>query len=499
MAPKQKGQKMTISNFLADESLGSWADEMEDMPLPSGPSASSGFGARPAGGMGFGGNSFGGGSTFERETRGGYAVREPLALPTEPPYTAHVGNLSFEATADDISDLFAGCSVTNVRIVEDKLSKAPKGFGYVEFETLEGLQKALDLSGTTLQGRTIRTSVAEPPKESRPEGRDLDWTRRGPLPPAPERRIPERSSFGRNMDAASDAGSDRRNNFESDGKFRDFGNWERKGPLAAPSGPPPREGGRPHSNEGGPGSAYRRSSPAWGEGQGRSQDEGSRPPAPRPERTPTAADMDNQWRSKMRPDAPAKEATAPTSPTVPAARPKLNLAKRTVPDAAAAATASAGDSKASPFGAARPIDTAAREREVEEKHQQALRQKKEADDKAKAEKAEKAEKSEKPRQAKDNKEQYKDIRLTGTDSNKDDVDTPKGGANFEILRRAGGEESGMNADAEAEETPAPAAEAAETKETSNGNWRTAEPTEENDGWSTVAPTKRNNRRGGRGF
>lgn len=101
---------------------------------------------------------------LERETRGGYAVREPLALPTEPPFTAHVGNLSFDATADDISDLFAGCGVTNVRIVEDKMTKAPKGFGYVEFETVDGLQKALDLSGTTLQGRSIRTSVAEPRK-----------------------------------------------------------------------------------------------------------------------------------------------------------------------------------------------------------------------------------------------------------------------------------------------------------------------------------------------
>ncbi|KAJ5648158.1 hypothetical protein N7490_004530 [Penicillium lividum] len=487
MAPKQKGQKMTISNFLADESLGSWADEMEDMPLPSGPSASSGFGSRPAGGMGFG-NSFGGGSTFERETRGGYAVREPLDLPTEPPYTAHVGNLSFEATADDISDLFAECSVTNVRIVEDKMTKAPKGFGYVEFATVEGLQKALDLSGTSLQGRTIRTSVAEPAKESRPEGRDLDWTRRGPLPAAPERRIPERSSYGRNMDAASDAGSDRggrRNNFESDGKFRDFGNWERKGPLSPPAGPPPREGGRPHSNEGGPG--FRRSSPAWGEG--RSQDDGSRPPAPRVERAPTAADMDNQWRSKMRPDQPPKEGSTPTSPTVPASRPKLNLAKRTVPDAAATAAAGAGDSKASPFGAARPIDTAAREREVEEKRQQALRQKKEAEEKAKAEK---------PKQVKESK----DIRVAGTDSNKDDVDTPKGASNFEILRRAGGEESSMNADAEAEETPAPATEATEAKEsTANGNWRTAEqPTDENDGWSTVSTNKRSNRRGGgRGF
>jgi translation initiation factor 4B len=54
--------------------------------------------------------------------------------------------------------------VTNVRIVEDKLTRSPKGFGYVEFETVDGLKKALDLSGTTLQGRAIRVSIAEPRK-----------------------------------------------------------------------------------------------------------------------------------------------------------------------------------------------------------------------------------------------------------------------------------------------------------------------------------------------
>lgn len=42
------------------------------------------------------------------------------------------------------------------------MTKSPKGFGYVEFETVDGLKKALDLSGTTLQGRPIRVSIAEP-------------------------------------------------------------------------------------------------------------------------------------------------------------------------------------------------------------------------------------------------------------------------------------------------------------------------------------------------
>lgn len=94
--------------------------------------------------------------------RGGYAMREPLPLPTQPPYTAHIGNLSFDAASADVEDLFAGCGVTNVRIVEDKLTRSPKGFGYVEFESVDGLKKAIDMSGATLQGRAIRISIAEP-------------------------------------------------------------------------------------------------------------------------------------------------------------------------------------------------------------------------------------------------------------------------------------------------------------------------------------------------
>ncbi|PLB51163.1 hypothetical protein P170DRAFT_474708 [Aspergillus steynii IBT 23096] len=487
---------MSISTFLADENLGSWADEMDDMPMPGllavPPMQSSFGGDRRAGppSSGFGG------SFNDR----GFAVREPLPLPTEPPYTVHVGNLSFDATSADISDLFVDCGVTNVRIVEDKLTHSPKGFGYVEFDTVDGLKKALDFSGATLQGRAIRISIAEPPKER--DVKEFDWTRRGPLPDAPQRRVPDRSAFGRGLDNMSDAGSERagggRRNFESDGKFRDFGNWERKGPLSPTSGPV-REG-RPAAAEG---SSFRRSSPAWGEG--RSQDGGSRPPRREfQERAPTAAELDNSWRSKMRPDqAPAKEPSNPTSPAAaptspvpaaaaPATRPKLNLQKRTVPEAAPTttpATAPATESKASPFGGARPTDTAARERQVEERRQLALRQKKEADEKAKAEKAEKQ------RQA---KEQPK---TEGADPNgKDTAETPQGGTNFEILRRAGEDESGMTADQDQkEEAAASDAASKEAASKSNGSWRSpAQPAEaaDDEGWNTVGPSsKRNNRRG----
>ncbi|KMU81471.1 translation initiation factor eIF4B [Coccidioides immitis RMSCC 3703] len=293
--PKSKAQKMSVGAFLADENYGSWADEMDDLPLPSSTEPRSGYGPerRTYGGPP---TSFGG---FDHGDRG-YA-REELPLPTQPPYTAHIGNLSFDASQADISELFEACEVTSVRIVEDKLTRAPKGFGYVEFATLDGLKKALTYQGTSLQGRNIRVSVAEPPKE-RHDARDLsDWSRKGPLPDLPQRRGPDRSGYApRGFDATSDAGSERggRRPYEpADGKMRDFSTWERKGPLP-PAAPAGREDGRPRSKDG---PQLRRSSPAWGEG--RSQD-GSRPPRrefqerPPPERAPTAPELDNQWRAQ---------------------------------------------------------------------------------------------------------------------------------------------------------------------------------------------------------
>lgn len=169
--------------------------------------------------------------------------------------------------------------------------------------------------------------------------------------------------------------------------------WERRGPLAplAPQegGPGPRDNNRPAPEGlGERGESHRGSrqgSASWGEGR----PEGARPPRreQQPERTPTAAEKDFQWRTSMRPDASkAQEETETPAPAAPApvGRPRLNLQKRTVAEAADAVSSPSGsDSKASPFGAARPINTAAREQEIEEKRQVAVREKREADDKAK--------------------------------------------------------------------------------------------------------------------
>jgi len=207
--------------------------------------------------------------------------------------------------------------------------------------------------------------------------RELDWSqRRGPLtdlPPPPPR-----------------GGERRRDFFNDDGKVRDFNNWERRGPLSPVPQPErslSRDGSRSRNMD-------RRASPAaWGPGD---RHEGSRPPrrefSDRPERQPTAAERDTNWRQSMRPDPPKQssgESTqAPNSPapsaSQPATRPKLNLAPRTVSaeNKDTTAPAPAASSKPNPFGGARPIDTAAREREIEERR---AREKREAEERARQE------------------------------------------------------------------------------------------------------------------
>lgn len=342
--------------------------------------------------------------------------------------------------------------------------------------------------------RSGQTSNITGIEKDRPDAREFgDWTRKGPLPDVGgQRRVSDRPGFGsgapRGFDNVSEAGSERggRRGYEpagGDTKVRDFGNWDRKGPLTPtlPTGPAGRsfDRDRPVSRDGP--LKERRNSPAWGEG--RSQ-EGSRPPRrefverPIADRAPTAPELDNQWRTKMRPDPPVpspipatrspalsqREMSTPPSPAAapaapaaapaaPATRPRLNLQKRTVSEAPSEASPSTSDSKASPFGAAKPIDTATREKEVEEKRQIAVRERKEAEDKAREEKkvaedkareekriAKEAERAARAERA--DQEPVPEVKINGQKQEKENgVASPTVGKNYEILRRAADEDA----------------------------------------------------------
>jgi len=102
----------------------------------------------------------------ERERRERPA-RPPVPFPTEPPFTAYVGNLVYDISENDIADFFEPeCKVKNVRMMFDKGTGRPKGFGYVIFEDAESLKSALSRDGQDFMGRPARIDVAE----ARPEG-----------------------------------------------------------------------------------------------------------------------------------------------------------------------------------------------------------------------------------------------------------------------------------------------------------------------------------------
>ncbi len=392
------------------------------------------------------------------------------------------------------------------------------------------------MSGSALQNHVkptpcrIKNALANHiAAKDRPEARDItDWTRKGPLPDLPGQRRPSERGGGfgrgRDFDAASEGGSERGDRrrpppFAGDGKERDFGNWERKGPLSPPPPQtgPPREGGQLRSFDGGPREG-RRQSPAWGEGQGGDASRGPRrefQPSERPQydRAPTAPELDNQWRSKMRPDGPAQsptgtpETSVPSSPAAqpsgPATRPRLNLAKRTVSEAQPGPEPASSD-KPNPFGAARPIDTASREKEIEEKHKLALRQKKEAEEKAREEK-----------KAKEATEKARDSAPPTPGEKREEASEEKPRTNFEILQRVGeeGESTGQDEDANGEivdDTAVKPQEVVREPPKAEGSWRRKSSTSaapagsttealEEDGWSTVTKPVKNvksNRRGG---
>lgn len=101
---------------------------------------------------------------FEDDRDERFPPRDQLPIPDKPPYTAHVGNLSFDVSENEISDFFSQCDVSNVRLVRDRMEDRPKGFGYVEFNSKEGLIAAMELNGSQLSGRNVRINVAEPRK-----------------------------------------------------------------------------------------------------------------------------------------------------------------------------------------------------------------------------------------------------------------------------------------------------------------------------------------------
>jgi cold-inducible RNA-binding protein len=80
------------------------------------------------------------------------------------PAKLFVGNLSFQATEEDLRELFQQSgTVESVRIVTDQFTGRPRGFGFVEMSTKEEATKAIEmLNGRLFRDRNLVVDEARP-------------------------------------------------------------------------------------------------------------------------------------------------------------------------------------------------------------------------------------------------------------------------------------------------------------------------------------------------
>lgn len=76
----------------------------------------------------------------------------------------YVGNLSYQADEQNLTDLFSVYGkVRNVRVITDRETGRPRGFGFVEMESAESGRNAISaLNGKDYMGRQLNINEAQP-------------------------------------------------------------------------------------------------------------------------------------------------------------------------------------------------------------------------------------------------------------------------------------------------------------------------------------------------
>ena len=277
------------------------------------------------------------------------------------------------------SDAHAVVSQTrSIKIIKDRDDR-PKGFGYVEFATLDGLKDALARSGQNFANRIVRVSVAEPrelvlvdwphwklivhfnaakERTGGPGGFDDDakfagpWRREGPLPDLRDSRDSSRRRFEGDRQLPPSSIPDNNNDWRSTSR-----------PMASSRTHSGDSDGRPQrrSGFGGGDSTSGADGDTWtigsrfkpsedtphpSGGGSRFSGVGSRPPVPSEE---------GDWR-RNRPISRGSTSPSQSTPPTPARR-KLELTPRSTSTSTVVSPLSspnpANTSRPNPFGAAK--------------------------------------------------------------------------------------------------------------------------------------------------
>ena len=84
----------------------------------------------------------------------------------------YVGNLSYQITEDELSELFSEFgAVESVKIITDRETGQSRGFGFVEMASKEEGEAAMnELNGKEHNSRALVVNEARPRQERRPGG-----------------------------------------------------------------------------------------------------------------------------------------------------------------------------------------------------------------------------------------------------------------------------------------------------------------------------------------
>ncbi|MBS0349768.1 MAG: RNA-binding protein [Proteobacteria bacterium] len=79
----------------------------------------------------------------------------------------YVGNLSYRTVEDQLTQQFSKFGqISNTVIVMDRATNRSKGFGFITFDNENAAQQAVqEMNGKEIDGRTVKVSIAKPPKE----------------------------------------------------------------------------------------------------------------------------------------------------------------------------------------------------------------------------------------------------------------------------------------------------------------------------------------------
>lgn len=84
----------------------------------------------------------------------------------------YVGNLPFSTTEDQLRALFAAFgAVQSIKLICDRETGQPRGFGFVEMDEAAADAAAEALNGSAMEGRPLRINRARPGAHRSPYGK----------------------------------------------------------------------------------------------------------------------------------------------------------------------------------------------------------------------------------------------------------------------------------------------------------------------------------------